>query len=120
MIQGNLFGGNAYGEAVPLVTRAARNDPVTSHESAAKVAKSAKAALHRQIVLTLVKAHPSSTGFEIWQSCTANQQAELETPNEIWRKLNDLKHAGLVEQGEARVCIFRGRRMVTWSPTPPG
>jgi hypothetical protein len=59
----------AYG-IVPL-PRAHRADPSTSHESAAKVAKSARAALHREIAMAIVAAHPGHTGMELWELATS-------------------------------------------------
>jgi hypothetical protein len=56
--QESLFGPpNAYGDPSP--PRAHRADPVTSHEAAAKVGRSARAALHRQIV-TALRPHPAA------------------------------------------------------------
>ena len=112
--QPSLFSPDAYGGFAPAA-RAHRRDPRTSHEAAARVTKSQRAAHHRQIVLQLVRAHPASTGHELWQAASEEQRAELETHNEVYRKLNDLRHAGLVVQGEARLCSVRGSRMVVWS-----
>jgi hypothetical protein len=118
MPQQNLFGvPGPYGEFTPI-PRAGRADPLTSHESAARSAKSERAARHRQIVLELVQAFPARTGHELWQAASAEQRAELETHNEIYRKLNDLRHLALVTQGEPRACTVKGARMVVWLPAP--
>lgn len=115
MHQPTLFHNTPTGPTAAPVALAHRADPVSSHEAAKRVTRSAKAALHRQIVLALVQTFPSSTGHELWAACPAEQRAELETPNEVWRKLNDLRRAGLVIQGESRVCTVRKVRMVTWT-----
>jgi hypothetical protein len=117
MEQPNLFGSpNAYGDFTP--PRAARNDPPTSHEAGARVGRSERAARHRAIVLGLVRRCPGGTGMELWHAATDDERRELETPNEVWRKLNDLRHANLVMQGDDRPCTIRHVRMVTWLPTP--
>ena len=121
--QGDLFGEGSgrdcYGSAIRVgPARAHAGDPLTSHEAAARVTKSERAARHRAIVLSLVQANPSSTGHELFAEATPEEQKELENAVEIYRKLNDLKHAGKVIQGEPRVCRVRGVRMVVWLPAP--
>ena len=52
MSQPNLFGvPDAYGGFTPI---AGRTDPLTSHESARRVSKSARAELHRKIAIAIV------------------------------------------------------------------
>ena len=119
--QQNLFGPpNIYGGQEPLVRRgempsAHRDDPVTSHEAAARVAKSGRRQRNREIVLAMVKILPESTGHELWMRAADAQRVELRDHNELYRVLADLKNRGLLRQGpEPRVCTVRKTRMVTW------
>ena len=119
--QGNLFGQpSAYGGREPLARcndppSAHRDDPVTSHKAAARVAKSGRRQRNREITLALVKAMPGLTGHELWARAADSQRAELRDHNELYRVLADLKNRGLLRQGhEPRVCTVRKTRMVTW------
>jgi hypothetical protein len=115
MSQPSLFGPpNAYGGFTPPL--AGRTDPVTSHTAAARVAKSERAGRHRDIVLSLIRRHPGSTGHELWAMASAEEQRELENYPEVYRKANDLRRAGPVRHGEPRKCTVRGSLMVTWHP----
>ncbi len=117
--QPRLFNENAYGDAQPANARvhAHRSDPATSFEAAARTSRSEKAALHRMIVLDLIRAFPSRTGHELWHEATDAQRTELETNVEIYRKANDLRHMGLVINGPARICAIRKTRMIVWIAT---
>jgi hypothetical protein len=116
MQQPTLFGPqDAYGGFLP-VAKAHRADPQSSHEAAEKVSKSAKAALHREIALAIVMAHPGHTGMELWELATPEQKQELGDHHELYRKLSDIRHQNLVRQGDARPCRIKASRMVTWFP----
>jgi hypothetical protein len=109
--QGNLFGEvsgtNAYG--APL---AASIDPPTSHEAGARQAASGKRNRHCEIVWAVVLANPSLTGPELWQAMNERERTTLRTPHEVYRRLNDLRHAGRVRQGQPRKCKVKGTKMI--------
>lgn len=120
MYQPSLFSPSAYGAYQLPTPIAATGDPATSHESAARLPRSDRAKRHREIVLALVRTWPGLTGHEIWNLANAADRAELGDHCELYRKLNDLKHAGLVAQGEARLCTVRHVRMAVWYPATTG
>lgn len=92
--------------------RAANADPVTSHEAAARMTQSGKAAANAAVVLACLRVHPG---------CTSRELSELiESPgidrHETARRLPDLERAGAVRKGAARVCRAGGTKVVTWWP----
>ena len=85
-------------------------DPSTSHAAAALVTETGTRARHAAAVLKLVREHPASTAIELMHAQTDTDLDEYQ----IRRRLTDLKAAGLVVPGEARVCRRRGTKMLTW------
>ena len=89
-------------------------DPETSHDAAAALTKSGRRQRHCQIVFALVQRHRGFTGAELWDIACDSDQRKLKSAHEVYRRLNDLRRAGVVRQGDSRLCSARGRRMVTW------
>jgi hypothetical protein len=69
------------------------------------------------MVLDLVKRWPGRTGYELFELATAEQKEDLENAVQVYRKLNDLRRASLIEQGPPKLCGCRKRNMVTWTAT---
>jgi hypothetical protein len=46
--------------------------------------------------------------------------AELGDHHELYRKMSVLRHEGLIDQGEARLCTIRHVRCVTWNSLTVG
>ena len=116
-----LFGAPAVGpyrHAALTAPIAADADPATSHEAAALVTKSGRRRRNADLVLRILRRQSSpATGHEIWDSASPAEQTELGHYSEIYRRLNDLRHAGLVRQGEARKCRIKKTLMMVWMTT---
>jgi hypothetical protein len=114
----NLFQPNVYGDLVPAIAALAANgDPISSHEAAYHLGRSPRAHGRRELVLRLITEYPGSTAWELWDQATAAQREQLENPVELWRRGNDLRRLGLVQNGEElRMCRVRRRRILTWFP----
>lgn len=98
MTQGDLF------DNIPA---SHAGDPETSREAERLVTKLGTRARHAAQVLALVKEYPGSTAGELWGRSGLGEY-------QIRRRLTDLLHAGLVRRGEARACVRKGTKMVTW------
>ena len=98
------------GKLSPLSTATARrDDPVTSHEAATTIEASGTAQARRELCLGLVRRSPGMTAAE-----SANERGlDRHEPS---RRLPELRHAGLVANGEARECQVVGSRSMTWLP----
>lgn len=94
--------------------QAAAVDPVTSHEAAERHEKSGKAKAHREIALAMVQRNPGKTGHELWRDATDEERKELGDHQELYKRLNDLKHDQKVQQGPKKVCSVKDALMVTW------
>ena len=88
---------------------AARADPETSHEAAARIVASGKH--ERQVDLCL-------RGVEMWPGCTSGELAvKLQVDRYTTaRRLPDLRRRGLVHTGEARECTALHTKQMTWWP----
>lgn len=91
------------------MARARNSDPFTSHEAAHEAEASGRANAHRQICHDEVLKHPGQTAAEI----AAAIGLERHAPS---RRLPELRDAGLVENGPARICEVTGRMSLTWLP----
>lgn len=90
---------------------ARRHDPSTSHEAAEHVTKNGSRARQQNAVMSLVRAMPGRTSAEL-----ADHPA---IPVDRWtaaRRLPELRAAGLVRNGEKRVCGVTGLKALTWWP----
>ena len=85
------------------------SDPHTSHEAAQEAESSGRARAHRETCLAEVRRNPGKTAAEIAKATGL----ERHVPS---RRLPDLRDAGLVKNGEARVCGVTGRASLTWLP----
>lgn len=83
------------------------SDPPSSRSAAKDHERSGRAGTHRAIISEFVRENPGLTGAEIGERTGLGQF-------EAMRRLSDLRHSGLVEQGEPRVCKIKGTKMVTW------
>ena len=115
--QPSLFSLDAYGGATTPAPMAAKADPVTSHEAAARHVASGARQRHAEIVFAVVVANPRMTGHELWTLLSDADRAELGDHHELYRRLNDLRGDGKVRQVEAKVCGVKNRRMVCWEAT---
>ena len=89
-------------------------DPPTSQEAEDRITASGRRAAHKRVVLELVRLYPGCTAIELWARAPAEVVSMLKEPQEVRRRLVDLRYAGLVRQDGFKVCNIRGTRMVTW------
>jgi hypothetical protein len=94
----------------PMVARARATDPATSHEAAELVEATGRANSQRRAVYDYVRAHPSETGSEIARGMGWERAM-------VSRRLPELRGAGLLVTGKARVCTVSGTNQMTWSAT---
>ena len=83
------------------------SDPATSHQAAATVETNGNAAFQRQLVLDAVRANPGSTSAEIAMMAGIDRHAAA-------RRLPELRRAGILANGENRVCRVCGLSSMTW------
>lgn len=116
--QGSLFSSpNAYG-GIDAKPAARASDPATSHEAAARMARSGAAKAHATIALALVRRRPGCTFHELFvEVATDDERAALGSEVELMRRLGDLRRDGKVRNGDARACRVRGTGMMVWIPT---
>lgn len=94
----------------PLFEARARcTDPETSHAAAREADESGRTAKQRFIVLEYVERVPGATAAEI----AVLAGLERHVPS---RRLPELREAGLVRNGAARICRKTGRKSLTWWP----
>ena len=91
------------------MARARNTDPFTSHEAAHDTEASGCASAHRNRCLDEVLKHPGETAAEIAVAVGLERHAPS-------RRLPELRDAGLVINGPARVCRVKGRMSLTWLP----
>lgn len=94
-----------------LTARARKSDPVTSHEAARNHEASGRADSDRRIILAAVKKFPGHTACELFDL----MDQEVKRHN-VSRRLSEMRTAGLVRNGEARICTEAGTRQMTWEP----
>jgi predicted HTH transcriptional regulator len=86
-------------------------DPMTSIDAGEAHAKNGRLSSNCKVALQLVILYPGMTAVELFN---AQGDAGAMQRHEMSRRLADLKNAGLVKQGEPRVCEFAGTKQVTW------
>jgi len=94
------------------MARARNSDPFTSHEAAREAEASGRASAHRQLCLDEVLKHPGKTAAEIAVAVGLERHAPS-------RRLPELRDAGLLKNGPARICKVTGRMSLTWLPAKP-
>jgi len=94
------------------MAQARNSDPFTSHEAAREAEASGRARAHRQLCLGEVLRKPGQTAAEIAVAVGLERHAPS-------RRLPELRDAGLVENGPARICEVTGRMSLTWLPAKP-
>lgn len=97
-------------DAMPLFAAARRTDPETSHLAAVAVEISGTARLQRRRCLDGVREHPGVTAAEL----AAFLAMERHAPS---RRLPELRQAGLVRNGNPRICSVVHRPSMTWWAT---
>lgn len=93
--------------------RSRRTDPQTSAEAAERIESTGKAATQRRICLLAVRAQPGLTAAEI----ASKLDCDRHMPS---RRLPELRDAGLVRNGEPRVCSVVNSNCGTWFPIERG
>lgn len=88
---------------------ARHTDPETSHLAAELMDATGTAANNRAKCLAILRWRPGATAAEI-ATFTGLERHE---PS---RRLPELRKAGLVRNGEARICVATGNRSLTWWP----
>lgn len=92
---------------LPLAPASHTDDPQTSKEAEASHTNSGNRRRHCAVVLSAVEEHPGRTASELEQYVPYDLQ-------ETRRRLTDLRHAGKVDQGAARLAAGRTKRESTW------
>lgn len=117
--QGNLFGGvdQFGGVIIPAKALAKTDGPETSKEAAENLVASGKIKKDAELVLALLKRHPNKTWGELFDLATKAEQKELTEPQNVLRRLNDLKGLGLVIDGTKRKCAARKTPAREWRAT---
>ena len=90
--------------------RARLTDPDTSHEAAAQVEQSGRAGSDRAKMLEAVTRFPGHTAVEL----VGLVMCQGVTRHNASRRLAELRKAGLVKNGPARVCSVAGTKMLIW------
>lgn len=91
------------------MARARNTDPFTSHDAARDAEASGRASAHRSLCLDEVLKNPGKTAAEIAVAVGLERHAPS-------RRLPELRDAGLIKNGHARVCSVTGRMSITWLP----
>jgi len=91
------------------MARARNTDPFTSHDAARDAEASGRADAQRNLCLNEVLKNPGKTAAEIAVAVGLERHAPS-------RRLPELRDAGLIKNGRARVCSVTGRMSITWLP----
>ena len=91
------------------MAKSRQTDPHTSYEAAHEAEASGRASAQRQACLSEVRRNPGKTAAEIAQATGLERHAPS-------RRLPELRAAGLVINGAARVCTVTSRTSLTWLP----
>ncbi len=91
------------------MARARRTDPITSHEAAHEAEATGRAGAQREICMAEVMKHPGQTAAEIAVAVSLERHAPS-------RRLPELRDAGFVKNGRARMCRSTRRLSITWYP----
>jgi len=94
------------------MARARNTDPFTSRDAAREAEASGRAGAQRSLCLDEVLKNPGRTAAEIAVAAGLERHAPS-------RRLPELREAGLVVNGRARVCSVTGRMSLTWLPAKP-
>lgn len=92
-----------------MMARARNTNPFTSHEAAREAEASGRADAQRNLCLDEVLKNSGKTAAEIAVATGLERHAPS-------RRLPELRDAGLVVNGPARVCRATGRMSITWLP----
>lgn len=96
----------------PVVARARKSDPETSHLAAAEVENNGTAHDHRNIIAAYLRKHPGQTNAEIAEGSGLDYA-------QVHKRMKELEAMNLVIRGGKRYCTTEGRtgRMYTsWFP----
>ncbi len=86
---------------------AANVDPITSHIAAQQITQSGARDSQKRKVLDALRKYPNKTSAELALAAAMDRYL-------VAKRLPDLMHDGLVEQGSIRTCRISGRPAVTW------
>jgi len=86
---------------------AGNTDPVSSHIAARQITQDGSRGRMKAKVLEALKTYPGRTSAELAVAAVMDRYT-------VARRLPDLMHDGLAEQGEMRKCLVTGRWAVTW------
>jgi hypothetical protein len=95
-------------DAGPTLARA-RHDAPTSQQAADRMNKSGAAPTQAEIVLAAIKDIPGRTSAELSRDTGLDRHA-------VASRCADLKKAGRLRHGEAKVCSVNKTSGVTWFP----
>lgn len=84
-----------------------KHGPETSKAAAIATEASGRAPTHRAMLLRAVQTRPGRTSAELAVACALDR-------HEAARRLPELRQAGLVRNGEVRVCDVQGTKQMTW------
>ena len=91
------------------MAQARNTDPATSHAAAHKTEDGGRAGAQRKACLAEVQKNQGKTAAEIAKATGL----ERHVPS---RRLPELRVAGSVKNGPARICSVTGRMSLTWLP----
>lgn len=95
-----------------LTARSAKADPATSAQAAAALVRSGAHGAQCQQVLEALRQMVRTHGMAV-TSAELARVSDLDR-HMVAKRLSDLRRAGLVEQGPARLCAVGRRNAVTW------
>lgn len=107
MHQQSLFDGNDLVQ--PVVARARRDDPETSHIAAEQIESNGTASAHRSVIVEYLKQHPGQTNAEIAEG-SGLQYCQ------IHKRMSEAERMNLVIRGQHKKCPIHQRQMLTWYP----
>lgn len=93
----------------PVVARARKSDPETSHQAAAEVEATGAASAHRSIIVAYLKQHPGETNAEIAEGSGLDYC-------QIHKRMAELERMNLVIRGQQKKCPIHQRQMLCWFP----
>lgn len=88
--------------AAPVVARARRNDPETSHLAATEINANGTAHDHRNIIAAYLKTNPGQTNAEIAEGSGLDYC-------QVHKRMKELEAMNLVIRGDKRYCTTEGR-----------
>lgn len=107
MHQQSLFDGHDL--TAPIVARARRADPETSHIAATEVENNGTAHDHRNIIAAYLRSNPVETNAEIAEGSGLDYAR-------VHKRMVELEREGRIIRGAQRKCSVHQRLMIAWYP----